>query len=92
MTGQDSANFLFFLQELRAALPQGALITAATQVWPFADENGNPMGDVSAFAKVLDWILIMNYDIWGCEFAEVRDAWLTIKLPSMEKSPDPTLL
>lgn len=26
------------------------------------------MKDVSAFAKVLDWILIMNYDTWGCEF------------------------
>ncbi|WWC72077.1 uncharacterized protein I206_106037 [Kwoniella pini CBS 10737] len=65
ISSDDSANFLLFLQELRAALPSGAIITTATQVWPFADSNGNPMSDVSEFAKVIDWILIMNYDIWG---------------------------
>jgi chitinase len=64
----DSANYLSLLQDLRAALPSGALITTATQVFPFADENGSALRDVSAFAKVLDWILIMNYDIWGCEY------------------------
>ncbi|KAK4687144.1 chitinase, partial [Tremellales sp. Uapishka_1] len=61
----DSANFLKFLTELRAALPTGAIITTATQVWPFAGANGSPMSDVSGFAKVIDWILIMNYDVWG---------------------------
>ncbi|CAD6567240.1 MAG: hypothetical protein TREMPRED_003427 [Tremellales sp. Tagirdzhanova-0007] len=61
----DSANFLLFLTELRAALPVGALISTATQVWPFADSNGNPMSDVSGFAKIIDYILIMNYDVWG---------------------------
>ncbi len=66
VSGSDSANFLSFLTELRAALPTGALISTATQVWPFADANGNPMSDVSGFAKVIDWILIMNYDVWGC--------------------------
>ncbi|WVW86237.1 hypothetical protein I302_108279 [Kwoniella bestiolae CBS 10118] len=65
ISSNDSANFLLFLQELRAALPTGALITTATQVWPFADSNGSPMSDVSEFAKVIDWILIMNYDVWG---------------------------
>jgi len=65
----DSANYLKLLQDLRKALPDGALLTTATQVWPFADDSDNarPMKDVSAFAEVLDWILIMNYDIWGCE-------------------------
>ncbi|WWC94945.1 hypothetical protein V866_001797 [Kwoniella sp. B9012] len=65
VSSDDSANFLLFLQELRNALPTGALITTATQVWPFADSNGSPMSDVSEFAKVIDWILIMNYDVWG---------------------------
>lgn len=65
VSSQDSANFLKFLTELRAALPTDAIITTATQVWPFADTNGQPMTDVSGFAKVIDWILIMNYDIWG---------------------------
>lgn len=68
VSSSDSANFLIFLQELRAALPSEAIITTATQVWPFAGSDGNPMSDVSGFAKVLDWILIMNYDVWGCKY------------------------
>ncbi|KAG8890569.1 hypothetical protein FRB98_007123 [Tulasnella sp. 332] len=65
VSSSDSANFILFLKDLRAALPSGAVITAATQVWPFAGPDGNPMSDVSAFAEALDWILIMNYDVWG---------------------------
>ncbi|WRT70162.1 uncharacterized protein IL334_007156 [Kwoniella shivajii] len=65
ISSNDSANFLLFLQDLRAALPSGALISTATQVWPFAGSDGRPMSDVSEFAKVIDWILIMNYDVWG---------------------------
>lgn len=63
----DSDNFLVLLTELRQALPAGALITLATQVWPFAGTDGAPRSDVSGFARVIDWILIMNYDIWGCK-------------------------
>ncbi|CUA69068.1 Chitinase 4 [Candida albicans SC5314] [Rhizoctonia solani] len=62
---QDSAHFLTFLQLLRSQLPKPAKLTAATQVTPFAGPDGRPLKDVSEFAKVLDWILIMNYDIWG---------------------------
>ncbi|CAE6516552.1 unnamed protein product [Rhizoctonia solani] len=62
---QDSAHFLTFLQLLRSQLPKPAKLTAATQVTPFAGPDGRPLTDVSEFAKVLDWILIMNYDIWG---------------------------
>ncbi|KAL7421165.1 hypothetical protein Q5752_004050 [Cryptotrichosporon argae] len=65
VASDDSANFLVFLQELRATLPSGALISTATQDWPYADANGSPMTDVSAFAEVIDWILLMNYDVWG---------------------------
>ena len=65
VSSSDSANFLTFLQEMRDALPSGALISLATQVWPFTGSDGNPLSDVSAFADVIDWILIMNYDIWG---------------------------
>lgn len=69
----DSARFLSFLQLLRSALPPGAKITAAVMTVPFADPQGNPMGDVSAFAKVLDWVLLMNYDAWGCKsFLKIR--------------------
>ena len=64
----DSAKFLSFLQLLKKTLPGGARITAATQSVTFAGPDGNPMDDVSAFAQVLDWILLMNYDVWGCGF------------------------
>jgi len=64
-SSSDSANFLSFLQLLRSTLPNGAIITAATQVWPFTGSNGKPLTDVSAFAKVFDWILMMNYDVNG---------------------------
>ncbi|KAL0573008.1 hypothetical protein V5O48_008954 [Marasmius crinis-equi] len=61
----DSANFLEFLRLLRSALPKGARITAAASPVTFAGPDGRPMKDVSGFAKVLDWVLIMNYDTWG---------------------------
>ncbi|KAI0774197.1 glycoside hydrolase [Fomes fomentarius] len=62
---EDSANFLDFLRTLRNTLPPNATITAATQTVPFADANGKPMQNVSEFARVLDWVLLMNYDTWG---------------------------
>ncbi|KAJ9125153.1 hypothetical protein QFC22_000107 [Naganishia vaughanmartiniae] len=61
----DSANYLIFLQLLRKTLPPTAILSAATQVWPFAGPTGAPLSDVSEFAKLLDWVMIMNYDIWG---------------------------
>lgn len=65
VSGSDSANLALFLAVLRQTLPSEALISATGQVWPFADGNGNPLSDVAPFAAVLDWVLIMNYDIWG---------------------------
>lgn len=70
VSSQDSANFLIFLQLLRQTLPPTAILSTATQVWPFVGPDQAPLSDVSAFAKVLDWIMIMNYDIWGS-----ADAW-----------------
>lgn len=34
-------------------------------VTPFLDSNGKASTNVTAFAKVLDYIAIMDYDIWG---------------------------
>lgn len=64
----DTANFLEFLKLLRTTLPPTARISAAVQTAPFADANGYPMSDVRAFADVLDWVVIMNYDTWGGEW------------------------
>ncbi|KAI9571659.1 glycoside hydrolase family 18 protein [Boletus coccyginus] len=66
INANDTQNFLYFLQELRAN-PVGAKLTlsAATAITPFQDASGHPSTDVSGFAKVLDYIAIMDYDIWG---------------------------
>ncbi|KAL0578118.1 hypothetical protein V5O48_003861 [Marasmius crinis-equi] len=66
ISSQDSPNFLSFLQELRKD-PVGSNITltAAVGILPFVGPDGQPMNDVSGFAKVLNHISIMNYDVWG---------------------------
>lgn len=61
----DTANFFEFLSLLRGTLPRTARISAAVQTTPFADATGQPMKDVRLFANILDWLLIMNYDVWG---------------------------
>ncbi|KAJ2461350.1 hypothetical protein GGF42_000247 [Coemansia sp. RSA 2424] len=65
----DTPNYLAFLQDLRAALDTafGArlkLITLAVRVQPF-EVNSIPSADVSAFAKVVDYANLMQYDING---------------------------
>ncbi|KAL5476829.1 hypothetical protein ACEPAI_3015 [Sanghuangporus weigelae] len=62
----DASNFLSFLQALRAE-PAGSNLTlsAATSIRPFNGQDGTPLTDVSQFASPLDFISIMNYDIWG---------------------------
>lgn len=65
LSANDTDNFLLFLNELRTALPQTKL-SAAASIVPFVSSDLNtPSTDVSGFAKVLDYLSIMNYDIWG---------------------------
>jgi chitinase len=62
----DTTNFLSFLQEMRQhPLGQNLILSAATADVPFIGPDGEPSADVSQFSKVLDYIGIMNYDIWG---------------------------
>lgn len=72
ISSSDTSNFLAFLQELRKD-PVGAklILTAATPLLPWHGPDGNPLSDVSDFAKVLNWIEIMNYDVWGSWSATV---------------------
>ncbi|KAF9266291.1 glycoside hydrolase [Marasmius fiardii PR-910] len=65
---EDSNNFLLFLQELRQD-PVGSklILSAATSTRPY-EITRQP---VSAFSDVLDFIAIMNYDIWGPWSGEV---------------------
>ncbi|KAJ2401895.1 hypothetical protein GGI23_001089 [Coemansia sp. RSA 2559] len=65
----DTNNFLSFLQALRAQLDSayGAgskLLTLAVRVEPF-DGAGGPIDNVAPFAKVVDYINVMTYDIAG---------------------------
>lgn len=41
------------------------ILSAAVGLAPFAGADGNPSEDVSGFAKVLDFIEVMDYDVWG---------------------------
>ncbi|KAH8830175.1 chitinase [Flagelloscypha sp. PMI_526] len=62
-SASDTANFLLFLQELRQdKVGRNLLLSAATAITPFPDENGE-YADMSAFGKIFDWLAIMNYDI-----------------------------
>ncbi|KAF9226360.1 glycoside hydrolase family 18 protein [Gyrodon lividus] len=61
---QDSANFLSFLQEMRQQAPNLTL-SAAVSIEPFVDATGFASKNVSDFASVLDWIEVMNYDVFG---------------------------
>lgn len=40
-------------------------LSAAVSLVPFMDATGHPSADVSGFAKVFDYITLMNYDVWG---------------------------
>ncbi|KAI7778038.1 hypothetical protein LA080_002675 [Diaporthe eres] len=60
----DTANFLTFLQELRQTAPNLTL-TAATSLFPWNDATGNKSTDLSGFADVLDYLMVMNYDVYG---------------------------
>lgn len=62
----DTANFLTFLEMLRAALPVGMKrLSSCVSHNAFIGANGSPIADVRAFSAVLDNIVIMNYDVWG---------------------------
>ncbi|KAI3604579.1 glycoside hydrolase family 18 protein [Moniliophthora roreri] len=63
---EDTPNFLSFLQELRKD-PVGSnlTLTAATSIQPWNNTDGVPSSDLSGFAQVLDFITIMNYDVWN---------------------------
>ncbi|KAJ4005551.1 hypothetical protein NW752_002384 [Fusarium irregulare] len=62
----DTANFLEFLQELRKdPVGKEMFLTAAGSLFPWNDKNGTASKDLGGFADVLDYIMIMNYDLYG---------------------------
>ena len=66
----DTANFLEFLKVLRNKTDETFILTAATSTSPWVGADGNPSTNLSAFASVLDYIAIMNYDTNGQGFSK----------------------
>jgi chitinase len=56
ISASDTANFLSFLEALRAKAPSNLILSAAVTITPFNGPDGHPMADVSAFSKVLNYI------------------------------------
>ncbi|RDB21041.1 Chitinase A1 [Hypsizygus marmoreus] len=66
VNSNDTPNFLSFLQELRKdPTGQKLILSAAVATVPFSNADGEPSSSVAGFSKVLDFIALMNYDIWG---------------------------
>lgn len=63
-TPNDTANFLLLLQQIRAAFGK-QLVTAAVSMTGFNGPDGEPVKDVSAFAEVLDYLMIMAVSFLG---------------------------
>ncbi|PCH40730.1 glycoside hydrolase family 18 protein [Wolfiporia cocos MD-104 SS10] len=61
----DAANLLTFFTALRNALGSSKIISAAVTDLPWTGSNGSPLTDVSAYAKVMTYANIMNYDVFG---------------------------
>jgi len=63
VNSNDTANFLSFLQELRQILGSGIILSVAADIKPFPGPSGTPFAEISKFGEVVDYIVIMNYDI-----------------------------
>ncbi|KAF8900156.1 glycoside hydrolase family 18 protein [Gymnopilus junonius] len=61
----DSANFLSLLQLVRTTIGSSKIISGAVTQQPWLGSNGQPLANVSAYAAVMTFVNIMNYDVWG---------------------------
>ena len=52
----DSANFLLFLVQVLQSTVERLILSASVGITPFNSPDGDPMTDVSAFSKVLNYI------------------------------------
>lgn len=58
-SSSDAANLLSFFTELRSALGSSKIISAAVTDLPWIGSDGNPLTDVSAYAKQMTYANIM---------------------------------
>ncbi|TFK29162.1 glycoside hydrolase [Coprinopsis marcescibilis] len=64
-SANDSANYLTFMKLLRNSLGPCKIVSSAVAHLPWLGSNGKPLASVTDFASVMDYICIMNYDVWG---------------------------
>ncbi|KAF9558511.1 glycoside hydrolase family 18 protein [Agrocybe pediades] len=62
---EDAANLLCFFKSLRKALGDSKIISAAVTQLPWLGGNGEPLSDVSEYAKYMTYVNIMNYDVFS---------------------------
>ncbi|RPD56910.1 glycoside hydrolase [Lentinus tigrinus ALCF2SS1-7] len=60
----DTSNFLSFLKTLKSKA-SNLTLSAAAPGEPWLDMNQKPWTNMSEFASVLDYVVIMNYDRFG---------------------------
>ena len=66
VSNDDTTNFLAFLQALRQdPVGKELILTVDTPLQIWNGESGAVMTDVSGFASALDWMFLMNYEVWG---------------------------
>ncbi|GAA5856575.1 hypothetical protein JCM8547_005872 [Rhodosporidiobolus lusitaniae] len=65
VSSADAANYLLFLQTLRSTLGSDAIITAAVPASGFTGPDGAILTDLSGFAKVFNYVVLMAYDYYG---------------------------
>ncbi|KAF8721973.1 hypothetical protein AX14_010033 [Amanita brunnescens Koide BX004] len=61
----DAQNLLELMKLLRNSLGDAKIISAAVTHHPWLGQDGNPLNDVSAYAKIINYVSIMNYDVFG---------------------------
>lgn len=84
MSSSDTANMLEFFKVLREKLPPTAKISAAVQDTPFEGADHEPIKDASGFAKLLDFVTLMNYDDFESKwFHSGSLPWLIVSQPQI---------
>ncbi|THU95533.1 glycoside hydrolase [Dendrothele bispora CBS 962.96] len=67
-SSDDVPNFLTYLQQIRQD-PRGSSLILSAALWSTSAYGANPSigpsGYLSGFSNVLDFIEIMNYDVWN---------------------------
>lgn len=74
-SSKDSTNLLYFFEALRTKLGTSKIISAAVTQLPWLGSNGNPLTDVSAYAKQMNYVNIMC--VYGISINDVFFLLLT---------------